>query len=162
MNLTRFSLAVGAPAKWVLNTHALLRFQRDYSEAQARLLALTRVLEIEGGLSLGTAYRRALLLHGQDPAATDWEVRQGEVKLVVDRNRFLTRYALGLARARSADVERRRGRPKARKGSALARAEAYGVDLSLLQASLRKSPAERLLRLDEDLDFFRSLKVGRS
>lgn len=160
MNLMRFALAVDAPAKWVLNAQVLLELRRDYSEARARVLALTRVLEAEAGLPLGIAYRRAVALSARPPVGGAWAIRVGDVTLAVDRPRFLTRFAIGLSRARVPDLERRRGRPPATRGSALARAEAYGVDLSLLRASLRRTPGERLRRLDEDVEFFRSLKVA--
>jgi hypothetical protein len=159
MNLLRFALAAGVDPKWVLNAGAVLRRKVHYSEEQARLFALTRLLETEGGLPLGVAYGRAARLHAPQSGDAKWEVRVGDVSLAVDRLRFMTRFVLDLARARTPGLERQRGRPRARKGSALARAAAYGVDLSLLRASLRKSPAERLQRLDEDLEFMHSLRV---
>ncbi len=44
--------------------------------------------------------------------------------------------------------------------TACQRAEAYGIDLSLLEENLRLTPAERLQRNDQALIFIESLRAG--
>lgn len=46
--------------------------------------------------------------------------------------------------------------------TAIQRAEAYGIDLSLLDENLRLTPTERADRHDAALDLLVSLKNGRS
>lgn len=160
MNLTRFAIAAGATPKWVLNAHALLGIRRIYDEARAQLFALTCELA-ESSLPLQAAYRTAEAMLALGPRGGDqnWEEPLGGMVWVrIDQARFLTRWGLALAWARRPEVERRRGRP-ARLRQGLSGAEEYGVDLSLLRASLNRSPAERLQRLDEDREFLQSLRV---
>ena len=43
----------------------------------------------------------------------------------------------------------------------LADAEAYGVDLTLIDAQLRRTPEERLRMLSENIEFFREVERNR-
>lgn len=44
----------------------------------------------------------------------------------------------------------------------LADAEAFGVDLSLIAAQLRRTPAERLRLLSDNLEFYRTADRARA
>jgi malate/lactate dehydrogenase len=54
--------------------------------------------------------------------------------------------------------EKPRGRRPSRRGSAIERAKAYGVDVTLLDSALRRTPEERLQLLDENMQVMRRLR----
>lgn len=159
--LRALATAAGAPPKWVLNAQALLGLPPG-GEGRSRELALTRVLE-QAGFRLADAHARARLLLEAEARGEPWpEVgRGGLVQVTVDRARFESCYALRCAAAASLEGDERRGRPRLVRESGLERAQRYGTDVSLLEASLRRSVAERLDRLDADVEFLRSLRVAR-
>lgn len=162
MTLGGFAVAVGAPRKWVQNTHAILGFLPDYTPDRARLLALVRALETGFEIPLRWAHTLAArtLERPDDPEAWRHVSPDGMATLVIDRNRFLTTFAANLSRARELYVERRRGRPRSRGPRGVEAAVEHGVDLTLLEDSLRRTPAERLRRLDEDVAFLTSMEVS--
>jgi hypothetical protein len=77
----------------------------------------------------------------------------------VDLERYLSGYATRLALARNWYEERKRGRPRTSRKRGIAGAAEHGVDIGLLEASLERTPEERLRRLDEDVEFLRTLRV---
>jgi hypothetical protein len=162
MTLGAFAVAVGAPTKWVVNAHAVLGVKPDYSVARARLFALTRTLEQGVGLPLKRAYDLASLSLAAGDGQPTWRLESpdGVVTLVVDRKRFLSDFAARLSRARVGYVERKRGRPPRKRRRGLSAARHHGVDLSLVRASLHRSPAARLQNLDADVAFLQKLKVS--
>lgn len=81
---------------------------------------------------------------------------EGAVVVTVELDRFLADFAARLSLARNFYGERRRGRPRRRRGLALAKW--YGVDVSLLRSSLKLTPAQRLQRLEEAARFFRNAR----
>ena len=64
-----------------------------------------------------------------------------------------------LSLARSWYAERRRGRPPKRPRGGVAWAKWYGVDVTLLVESLKRTPAERLRALDANLEFLKSVRL---
>jgi hypothetical protein len=157
--LGEFAAAAGADRKWVLNAQAQLGLKPKYDRTRLIELGLTRIL-VDEGLGLADAHRRARTIVAREAAGDPWEHSvTGLARVYVDRERFYTRLALGLARARALAADERRGRPRRMVKDAAAEATRYGVDLSLLDASLRRTPAERLRRLDQDVEFLRSLRV---
>ncbi|MGH7675680.1 MAG: hypothetical protein ACREMV_10450 [Gemmatimonadales bacterium] len=163
MTLGQFSVVVGAPPRWVQNARAVLRLPARYSAAGARTLALARGLVETCDMPLVRAYPVAARALAGWPKRRVWERvdRDGVVRVGVDLARFLSAFAVRLAGARLRYGERRRGRPRKREADALARARAHGLDLGLLEASLARTPTERLRRLDEALTLFRTARVGR-
>ncbi len=161
MTLGQFSVAVGAPRKWVQNAFAVLEVAPEYTADQARLLSLTRVLEGSFEIPLTRAFELAATTLADPRDRRNWhhETPDGSVELSVGRDRFYTMFSAALSRARVWYSERQRGRPPRRRRRGIAAAEAYGVDVGLLTASLSRSPAERLRRLDDDVAFLRGLKV---
>lgn len=163
MTLGQFALAVGASKRWVLNALAVLGRRPPYTVQLARRLSLARLMKQAFGVPL----RRAFDLAGPATASADpaarWrrEPSDGCLALEIDLARFHSDFAARLSLALSHYAARRRGRPAKRRGSAVGRAEAYGIDVSLLRSNLRKTPAERLQRLDEDLAFLKSLRLVR-
>lgn len=160
MSLSQFSIAIGAPVKWVQNAHAVLGLKGRYTVSRARRFAMVRVLEHSVGLPLKLAYR---LARGISAGTGDWRMTSadGAVMLTVDLDRFTTTFAANLSRALVGYVERRRGRRLARRHRGVAAARERGVDVTLLRESLRRTSAERLRRLDEDVAFVQSLTVAK-
>lgn len=160
MTLGQFSAAVGASRRWVLNALTRLDVPREYSEPLARRLALARLLAETAGARLPEAFAlagRALAV--AEPTATWWvESPDGSVALVVDLPRFFTTYGAALARALTQYGERRRGRRPRRRGSAVDRAKAYGIDVTLLDSALRRTPEQRLKTVSEDMEFLAELR----
>lgn len=161
MTLSQFAIAVGAPAKWVQNAHAVLGLKARYSASRARRFAMVRVLEDAVGLPLRLAHQLARKI---PPGHGAWRVTSPDavVTLTVDLDRFTTTFTANLSRARVGYAERRRGRPTTRRGRGVTAARERGVDATLLQESLRRTPGERLRRLDEDVAFVQSLTVAES
>jgi hypothetical protein len=111
------------------------------------------------GMPLGRAYQLAEHALAAWPVQRLWTHRgpDGAVAVSVDLERFLSDFAARLSLARSYYAERRRGRPRRRRGLALA--QWYGVDVSLLESSLRRTPDERLRSLDANVEFIRSMRI---
>ncbi len=162
MTLGRFATAVGATPRWVLNALTRLGVPRRYDEPLARRLALARFVAETAGTPLSEAFtlaRRALA--EADPRGS-WRLEgPGGVALTVDMPRFFTTYGARLALAVNAYGERVRGRRAGRRGSAIERAKAYGVDVTLLDSALGRSPEERVRRAAEDMAFLSDVR-GRA
>jgi hypothetical protein len=149
-------MAVGARPRWVLNALARLRLpRRRYTEPLARRLALCRFISEAARTPLPEALRLAdRALREADPHGT-WRLEgPGGVALAVDLPRFFTTYGAGLALALNGYGEKPRGRRPSRRGSAIERAKAYGIDVTLLDSALRRSPEQRLKMVAEDMAFW--------
>ncbi|MGH7556423.1 MAG: hypothetical protein ACREMD_01315 [Gemmatimonadota bacterium] len=174
MTLGRFAIAVGAEPKWVLNAGALLGHAIPYSVEEARGLGLAKWIHDELGVTLKRAHRMAAEIleqplppAGPGPAqplapSASLEFADGGLTIVVDLERYLSDFAVRLSRARTHYAPRRRGRPPDKPGSRAAeRALEHGIDVDLVRANMRLTPAERLRRLDRDREFVEKLK-GRA
>ena len=159
MTLGQFAVAVGAPKRWVQNAYAALRLPAGYDETRARRLAFARTVKQACGMPLGRAYQLAEGALATWPAEKVWTYRgpDAAVAVSVELERFLSDFAARLSLARSYYAERRRGRPRRRRGLALAKW--YGVDVSLLESALRRTPDERLRSLDANVEFIRSMRI---
>ena len=162
MTLGQFAAAVGAPPRWVQNAMAGLGLPAHYSSEGARRLALARELCGAVGMPLVDAYpltARALKIW---PKASIWEQEgpEGAVTLTIDLERFLSNFTVRLSLAWVHYAERKRGRPKKVRRRGLAAARAYGVDMSLLESSLRRQREQRLQWLEQDVEFLRSLRIA--
>ena len=155
MTLSDFALLVDAPPKWVLNTRAVLGSGVCYSVPIAERLALVRVLNRD----LGIALPRAWSLAG---AALLRPVGQSEVVSVVAGDGSVTvaidviAYRRPLRRAvhnSQLQAPRRAGRKPRRSSNPVSAAQRHGLDVSLLQANLKRSPSERLRQLDAMASF---------
>ena len=164
MTLGKFAYALGAPTKWVQNTWAILGLDPIYGEAELWRLALVRLLERAMEVPLKQAYAMALEtipLAGLGRVMELRLVEEGALEVSVDWARFSSGVMAGLSRARTQYQERPRGRPRKEQLYGIAAARAHGIDIGLLRASLRRSPAERLRALDQDLAFVQRLRVTR-
>lgn len=159
MTLGQFATAVGATPRWVLNALTRLGTPRRYAEPLARRLALARYISGAVGTPLPEAARLAeRALREADPQGT-WRIEgPGGVALDVDMTRFFTTYGAHLAWALSAYGEKPRGRRARRRGNAIQRAKDYGIDVTLLDSALKRSPEERMRRVAEDMAFLSEVR----
>lgn len=81
--------------------------------------------------------------------------------VTVDVYRILATLSAGLSRLRTMQAPRRPGRPARARRDPIRAAEAHGLDLSLVAANLRRTPAERLRQLDGMADFRRRVRRVR-
>jgi hypothetical protein len=160
MKLGEYAVAVGASKRWVQNARAALGERGPYTEPGARRLAFARLVKETCSMPLRAAYPLATDALAAWPKQRSWSHRpaDGAVSVTVDLERFLSDYAARLSLSRSFYAERRRGRPRKRRGVALAKW--YGVDVTLNEESLKLTPAQRLARLEGAVDFI--LKARRA
>ena len=167
MTLGQFACALGAPTKWVQNAWAILGLDPIYGEAELWRMALVRLLERTMDVPLKLAHATAQAAMPNPPVREmggTMELRlvdEGALDVSVDWARFSSEVLAGLSRSRTQYQERRRGRPPKEPLHGIAAARAHGIDVGLLRASLRRTPAERLRSLDEDLAFVQRLRVAR-
>ena len=163
MTLGQFATAVGAPKRWVQNAFQALGLPAVYTEPLARRLAFAKAVKEACGMPLRRVFPLAEEALACWPADRTWELREpdGAVRVVIDLERFLSSYAVRLSLSRTFYAERRRGRPRKRRLRGLALAKWYGVDVSLLVESLKRTPEERLRLLDEAREFFTMARVVR-
>jgi hypothetical protein len=153
---------IEVPPKWIHNAALRLRRPIRHSVKEAIRLALARKIHDALGVPLSRAMHLASEAIQADldapfVVASD----DGMISLSIDVTRLLIAFNAKLAWMRNQDPLPKRGRPPAtRPHDALAAAEAYGVDLSLVRANLRRSPAERLTALDENAAFIRNARKG--
>jgi hypothetical protein len=161
MTLSQFAVACGATPKWVQNAASKLGWSVQYTAAAARHAGLVKQLQDDVGVPLEDADRLAAdaLSRPVSERATDGPRRTARV--VVDVPRYLSDFTVRLARAMSHHEPRRRGRPVPTGVGAIAAARRYGWDIGLLEWSLRRTAAERVRRLDQNLEFVESLRARR-
>jgi hypothetical protein len=163
MTLGQFATAVGAPRRWVQNAFQALGLPAEYTEPLARRLAFAKAVKEACGMPLRRAFPLAADALARWPLQKTWELREpdGAVRVVIDVERFLSDYAVRLSLSRTFYAEKRRGRPRKRRLRGIALAKWYGVDVSLLVESLKRTPEERLRMLDEAREFFASARIVR-
>lgn len=159
MTLGQFAVAVGAAPRWVLNALSRLKVRRRYSEPLARRLALVRFLGEGTGMSLSDAWCLAKELLAKTELTGTWRRESpGGVTLTVEMPRFYTNYGANLSLALNKYGERLRGRRPRLKKSAIQRAKEYGVDVTLIDSALRRTPEERLRMVSEDMAFLSEIR----
>jgi hypothetical protein len=163
MTMGQFATAVGAPKRWVQNAFQALGLPAVYTEPLARRLAFAKAVKEACGMPLRRAFPLAEEALARWPADRTWEHRDpdGAVCVVIDLERFLSDYAVRLSLSRTYYAEKRRGRPRKRKLRGIALAKWYGVDVSLLVESLKRTPEQRLRQLDEAREFFTQARIVR-
>lgn len=168
MTLGEFAYLLNADPKWILNVSAALGGSLRYSLPVAKRLAVARELQGSLGVSISRAYDLAAgVLRRHDgkrkpvPVVASEGADAGAVAVSVDVYRILSAVYAGLSRLRTSYAPRRRGRPVTKRRDPVEMAAEYGLDLTLLVANLRRTPAERLRQLDAMIDFRRRVRRDR-
>lgn len=159
MTPSQFSLACGVDPRWVRNAARILGWSLRHTVEEARHVGLVRRLQEDLRVPLETADRlasEALSSDGPEHAV----VEAGEIaRVVVDVRRYLSDFSVRLARAMAHDEPCRR-RFRVGQPGAVERARRHGLDVGLLRSSLKLTPAERIRRLDENMEFVRALRAS--
>lgn len=165
MTLGELATTAGVPTKWVLNGRAVWGGPRAYSMALARRLAITHELQKALHIPLPLAFDMGAAALAAQPTAglTHVPVREGfDVMVALDVARLLAAVEARAAAWREGYGPRAAGRPptmrRPRRAAALERARDWGLDLSLLQANLRRTPEQRLRQLDAMVAFRRQVR----
>ena len=156
MTLTDFALLVDAPPKWVLNTRAILGPGVRYTVPIAERLALVRVLNRDLGIALPRAWSlagAALLRPVGQSNVVSVVAGDGLVTLEIDVHRLQAALATRRSQLATMHEPRRAGRKPSRSSNPVFAAQRHGLDVSLLQANLKRSPSERLRQLDAMASF---------
>lgn len=161
MTPSQFATACGATRTWVRNAARALGWSLRFTAAEARHAGLVRQLQADLHVPLETADRLASEAL-QNAAPVQVTVGDGSTaRVTVDVRRYLSDFTVRLAHAITDHAPGRRARRHAGAGGAVARARRYGWDIGLLRASLTSTPAERVRRLDENMEFVRALRARR-
>jgi hypothetical protein len=167
MTARQTAIAAGADLKWLVNSAALLRSPLRYTPQAAKWWGLVRLLTEKLGLSLKAAADAATAALGQTGSSSRVSAgsdSSGATAIVVDLRRYESTFLANLSRALQLETPRRRGRPardRLRGRDAVRAASAYGVDVSLIEESLRRTPAERLALLEANAEFVRAARRVR-
>lgn len=173
-------MVVNADEKWIDNTARLLGKSLSYTQREARWMGFVRMFTQQVGVNLTRS--AALASEAMRYPEGTREARLGETSsnaatITVDLARFYSAHNAAMSAALTLGGSRKRGRPPAagkksdrasftlRERSAhetvwdvLARAKAYGVDLSSLRDGLSETPAKRLERLDNNSRFIGAMR----
>jgi hypothetical protein len=154
MRLAEFAVLVDAPPKWVLNARALLGEAGSYALAAAERFALIRELNRDFSMELRQARAIAdeALASPHNPGES-----AGVVRLHIDIPRLRSAIAARASQLGTLHVRRRAGR-KPKRIAPIAAAKRYGIDVTLLQANLMRTHAERLRQLDGMVAFTAALR----
>src|SRR5262249_23717542 len=164
MTLAQFAAAAGADSKWVQNASRLRGRAFRRTRQAARWLRLVHLLPGGFELSLGGGGELAPRALAAPASAEPIELSaapDAAAHLAIDLARFDSAFAAALAGALAFHGPKARGQgrwTKPRRGNPLAAAEAYGVDVGLLKASLALSVQERLRRREEKAAFLGAVR----
>ncbi len=163
MRRAQFAEAIGAPEKWVHNAEAALGRPLPYTINWARRMAVARAIQAVVPVSLAAADRlgTTALRQAADGADVVTCASEGGVSLTVDLAHILSAFAIRLALAEQREPRRPGRRARSAEDAAPGareRAHAYGVDLSLIDGNLRRTPDERLRALDTNSRFVAALR----
>lgn len=167
MTPAQLVLAAGADRKWIQNARRLLGRRAGDGAREARWLGLVHELHSTLGCALAVAARVADAALAAPAHQRELRVPLGEsgarAELVIDLWRDQSVHLARLSRALVQPPPERRGRPPASRASrqnVRARAAAYGVDVVRLRAGLSRTPAERLIQLDENVAFLAAARAA--
>lgn len=163
MTAHQFAIAARADAKWILNSSALLGRRVRHTPADSRWWGLVRLLTESLGLPLQVAAEAATKSLGTRSEAVRFTAMADpshSASLLIDLPRYDSIFLGNLSRALALETPRRRGRPvRARGGAgAIDAARRHGVDLGLVNAALKRTPAERLEMLEANAGFIHGMR----
>ncbi len=164
LTLAEVAFLADATPKWVLNTCAALEIGGPYSLGMAWRLLVIRLLQTGAGFSVGRADAVTERLGEAAHGAVNVDVvsvplhDQGTLTLQLDVARLRSAFATRRSALQTSVAPRVRGRPKTRSPDPIEAAIEWGLDISLLQSNLRRTPSERLRQLDAMADFSRRVR----
>jgi hypothetical protein len=162
MTLGELAYLLDVDPKWVQNVAAATGGGLPFTLSTARRLVVVRALGESLGVPVAVAWTLSADLLHRAEGLRDQPVlagaNDGTVMVMVDVYRVLAAVNTGLSRLRTSYAPKRRGRPTRAPRSPIARAAAYGLDLTLLAANLRRTPTQRLRQLDAMVDFRRRVR----
>lgn len=156
------AVAAGADLKWLRNSAALLRRRLHYTPEAARWWGLVRLLVDELGLTLKAAADAATA--ALRPGTAQVKRRTGSaqpVRIELDRPLYESVFLANLSRALTQETPKRRGRTREKTFDPILAALNYGIDTTLMKTSLRRTPAERLVLLDANVEFVRAARLRK-
>jgi hypothetical protein len=162
MTAHQFAIAARADVKWILNSSALLGRRVRHTPADSRWWGLVRLLTENLALPLQAAADAATRSLGTRSEAVITVIADPShsASLLIDLSRYESIFLGNLSRALVQETPRRRGRPVRPRGGAASidAALRYGVDLGLVRAALRRTPAKRLEMLEANAGFIRGMR----
>jgi hypothetical protein len=163
VTLGEFASLLDVDPKWLQNTAAALGRPIPYTVASAQRVAIARALIDTLGSPFPRAYEMADdILRRYDGSEQPVTIANDDATVTasIDVYRLLAAVNTGLSRVQVMYEPRRRGRPAQARQDPLTRAQEYGLDLTLLDANLRRTPAERLRQLDAMVAFRQRVRRG--
>ncbi|MGH7720495.1 MAG: hypothetical protein ACREON_16815, partial [Gemmatimonadaceae bacterium] len=135
-----------------------------YTLLEVERLAVARALQVTSAMPLPSAYELAVDVltryRRERTPVVALDDNGGVVTIKVDVHRILAAVSTRLSVLRTRYAPKRRGRPRSRRHDPIRAAAEYGLDVTLLAANLRRTPAERLRQLDAMVDFRRRVRRG--
>ncbi|PYO78911.1 MAG: hypothetical protein DMD63_05750 [Gemmatimonadetes bacterium] len=167
MTTRQFAVAARADVKWILNSAALLGRRLRYTDTDARWWGLLRLLTANLALPLeaaADAVTRSLAARKDGGRVTARADASESASLVIDLLRYDSIFLANLSRALVLETPRRRGRSSHVRGgeAAIEAARGYGVDIGLIQAALKRTPAARLDMLEANAGFISAMGKKRT
>jgi hypothetical protein len=163
----QFEAAIGVPEKWVHNARAALGGTGRYTVADAQRLAVVRAIQTAVPVTLPVANQWAVaaLAASRRDGQVEAPIEFAFVRVAIDLPHILSAFTARLGQALHDEPRLRGRRPRGRGRPTLrearARAASYGLDVSLIDASLRRSPGERLASLDANAAFLEAARRAR-
>jgi len=154
MTLQEFALLVGVEPKWVLNAMAALpaTARHRYTVPMANRMGIVRAITDGTGISIALAYRLAgaalRALERGDECARLPLAPDRLATLDVDVYRIVAAVNTRRSFLATSYQPTHRGRPRTTRLDPIDAAVAHGIDLTLLDDALRRTPASRLRALD--------------
>lgn len=163
MTLNQMAVAASAELKWLHNAAGILGRKLRVTEADARWWGMLKNLTDSLDIPLQKAAGLATKLLARTSGGRMQSLQQDGshiAAITIDMDRFHSVFLGNLSCSLNLHTPKRRGRRSLR-GNPLESARAYGIDVSLLESGLRRSPDERLRMLDENLAFINALRISK-
>lgn len=146
MTLDQMAVAAGADLKWLQNAAGILQKKLIPTHAEAywwgTVKRLSEALDIplRKAETMANSLRGPDMVYGQRAFEND---PTGVTSVTVDMDRLNSIFLANVSCALNLHTPKRRGRPEPI-GDALDKAREHGIEISLLEAALNRSPDERL------------------
>jgi hypothetical protein len=160
LSSSELAYLVDVDPKWIHN--AALRLKRPIRHSVKEAIRLTLARQLHEGIGITLPHAMELAneaIHANIDQPFVVMSPDGTAWLSIDTGRFLLRFNARLAWMRTHTPLPERGRkPMQRHEDAIAAARAYGIDISLLEANLRRTRGERLTELNDNMEFLHHVR----